>query len=187
MNPLIKNGQPMRERNLCFLDLETTGLNLDHEIIEIGGLLVTQPDFRILEEFNWKIKPHHLEKADPEALLLNGYNEKDWENSIELFEALHCLEEKAKGTIMVGYNFTFDWARLEKAFFEIGRPAPSFYYHRLDVMPQVYLKLYNEEKIKRFSLGEICDYFGIDKGCQHSAIDDARATFEVYKKLITLL
>ncbi|HRZ29393.1 MAG TPA: hypothetical protein P5052_01215 [Candidatus Paceibacterota bacterium] len=35
-NVLIKNGPKMKERDLVFLDLEMTGLKIDHEIIEIG-------------------------------------------------------------------------------------------------------------------------------------------------------
>lgn len=33
---LIKNGPKMKERDLVFIDLEMTGLKIDHEIIEIG-------------------------------------------------------------------------------------------------------------------------------------------------------
>jgi len=32
----IKNGLPMIKRDLVFIDLETTGLRIDHEITEIG-------------------------------------------------------------------------------------------------------------------------------------------------------
>jgi len=35
-NILIKNGPKMKERDLVFMDLETTGLKINHEIIEIG-------------------------------------------------------------------------------------------------------------------------------------------------------
>ncbi|MDD3156157.1 MAG: hypothetical protein PHP14_01805 [Candidatus Pacebacteria bacterium] len=33
---LIKNGTKMIDRDLVFMDLEMTGLKIDHEIIEIG-------------------------------------------------------------------------------------------------------------------------------------------------------
>jgi len=33
---LIKNGPKMKDRDLIFMDLETTGLKIDHEITEIG-------------------------------------------------------------------------------------------------------------------------------------------------------
>ncbi|MFA5229987.1 MAG: hypothetical protein WC422_00735 [Candidatus Paceibacterota bacterium] len=33
---LIKNGPKMKERDLVFIDLEMTGLKIDHEIIEMG-------------------------------------------------------------------------------------------------------------------------------------------------------
>jgi DNA polymerase III epsilon subunit-like protein len=33
---LIKNGPKMKERDLVFIDLEMTGLKINHEIIEVG-------------------------------------------------------------------------------------------------------------------------------------------------------
>lgn len=184
MNPDIKNGKPPRERNLAFLDIETTGLNLDHEIIEIGVLRASQPDFKIIEEFDLKIKPHHLEMADPDALSLVGYNETEWQDAIELKGALEILETKCRGDILIGENFTFDWARLEKAFFENGHPAPAFYYHRMDVKSMIYYKFYNDSHVRDFTLSEVCRYLGIERGRLHRGLDDARAIYEVFKKIM---
>jgi len=184
-DPNIKNGKPPRQRNLAFLDLETTGLNLDHEIIEIGVVRVSQPDFSVIEEFDMKIKPHHLETADPEAIKLVGYTDELWKDAIELKDALKILEDKYRGDILIGDNFTFDWTRLEKAFFENGHPAPAFYYHRMDTKSMIYYKFYNDPNISNFNLSEICKYLGIERGKAHSALDDARASYEVFKKIMT--
>ena len=55
----------MKKHNLAFIDIETTGLNLlKHEIIEIGCVLTT-PELKVIEEFELKIKPEHIENADP--------------------------------------------------------------------------------------------------------------------------
>jgi len=71
----------MRKHNFAFIDIETTGLNLEkNEVIEIGCVLAT-PLLEVIEEFELKIKPEHIENADPVALKVNHYNEKDWENS----------------------------------------------------------------------------------------------------------
>ena len=73
-------------KNLAFVDVETTGLNPDtHEIIELGCVIVSQegvgsgkPSFKIIGEIDIKIKPEHIENADPVALRVNGYDEVDW-------------------------------------------------------------------------------------------------------------
>ncbi|HPR91389.1 MAG TPA: 3'-5' exonuclease [Candidatus Paceibacterota bacterium] len=177
----------LKENPLTFLDIETTGLRYDHEITEIGGLVVSQPDYREINEFDFKIKPRHLEKADPVALQITGYNDANWENAIDLKTALAQLESLARNTILIGQNFTFDWARLEKAFFENGWTdiPPAFCYHRLDVMSMAFAKLYKEPKLKHYSLRDLADYFGVTNKCQHSALEDARTTYEVFKKIMS--
>src|SRR3989338_2451792 len=58
----------MRKHNFAFIDIETTGLDvINHEIIEIGCVLTT-PELQVIEEFEMKIKPEHLENADPVSL-----------------------------------------------------------------------------------------------------------------------
>ena len=52
---LIKNGPKMKERDLVFVDLEMTGLKIDHEIIEIGWLKVDSKTLQVKEEHNIKI------------------------------------------------------------------------------------------------------------------------------------
>ena len=50
----------MRKHNFAFIDIETTGLNLEkHEIIEIG-CAITTPRLEVIEEFNLKIKPQKI-------------------------------------------------------------------------------------------------------------------------------
>ena len=44
-----------------------------HEIIEIG-CVITTPRLEIIEKFELKIKPKHIEDADPIALKINHYN-----------------------------------------------------------------------------------------------------------------
>jgi len=177
----------LKENPLTFLDIETTGLRYDQEIIEIGGLVVSQPDYKELSEFDFKIKPQHLEKADPVSLKIVGYNDTDWRDGIGLKTALVQLENLAKNTILVGQNFTFDWARLEKAFFENGWTdiPPAFSYHRLDVMSMAFAKLYKEPKVKHYSLRDLADYFGITNEHQHNALADSKTTYEVFKKIMS--
>ena len=178
----------LKENPLTFLDIETTGLRYDHEIIEIGGLVVSQPDYKIISEFVFKIKPRFIANADQIALKIVGYNETDWQDGLDLKTALVRLEDLAKNTILVGQNFTFDWARLEKAFFENGWTdvPPAFSYHRLDVMSMAFAKLYNEPKVKHYSLRDLADYFGVTNEHQHNALADSRTTYEVFKKIMAL-
>jgi len=103
----------MRKHNFAFIDIETTGLNLEkNEIIEIGCVITTS-ELEIIEEFELKIKPEYIENADPVALKVNHYNKKDWESSFSLKDAMKIFSEKVKNCIMVGHNVAFDAGFLE--------------------------------------------------------------------------
>ena len=175
----------MRKHNFAFIDIETTGLNLQkNEIIEIGCVL-TDPKLKIIEEFEFKIKPKHLEYADKVALKINHYNEEDWEAAYELKDAMTIFAEKVNGAIMVGQNVAFDVSFLEYAFTVTGIKNPM-HYHRLDTISIAWAKLHDDKSLEHFSLREMCIRFDIPHKNQHTGLGDARATYELYKKLMSL-
>lgn len=175
----------MRKHNLAFLDIETTGLDVDrHEIIEIGCVL-TKPNLTIIEEFELKIKPERIENADPAALRVNGYEPAAWVFAHSLPQAMKILSEKAAEAIMVAHNLSFDFSFLDRAFARAGL-ANNLHYHKLDTISLAWAKLHQDPNIDRFSLRELCLRFNIENPHAHSALSDARATYELYKKLMTL-
>jgi DNA polymerase-3 subunit epsilon len=175
----------MRKHNFAFIDIETTGLNLlKHEIIEIGCVLTT-PDLQVIEEFELKIKPEHIEDADPVALKVNHYDPLDWEDAQSLKEAMKIFSEKVKDCIMVGHNVAFDAGFLEYAFNK-NKMLNTMHYHKFDTVSMAWAKLHNDKDFEHFSLREMCVRFGIENKRAHTALSDARATFELYKKLMEL-
>ena len=175
----------MRKHNLAFIDIETTGLNLlQHEILEIGCVLTT-PDLEMLEEFELKIKPEKIENADPIALKVNHYNPKDWQKATTLAKAMKIFSEKVKDCIMVGHNVSFDAGFLEYAFAQTGI-GNTMHYHKLDTISIAWAKLHKNPDLEHFSLRELCLRFDIKNEHAHTALSDARATYELYKKLMSL-
>ncbi len=179
------NKGPMRDRPLLFLDLETTGLNPGtNEITEIGALLVSPGDFKILETFQTRVMPTHLETASPEALVIGHFDLEIWKKeAIALEPALKRLSEIGQKSILAGFNLTFDWAFLQTAFNQVGMEDP-FYYHRYDVMSAAFSVLYDEPGLTKFSLSEMCRFFNVTNRAAHTAFADAEATFEVYLGLV---
>jgi DNA polymerase III epsilon subunit family exonuclease len=175
----------MKTHNFAFIDIETTGLNmLKHEIIEIG-CVITTPRLKVIEEFELKIKPEHIESADPVSLKVNHYKSEDWESAYSLEKALKIFCKKVKDCIMVGHNVSFDAGFLEYVF-EQNKIVNPMHYHRLDTISIAWAKLHRDPKLKHFSLREMCVRFDIKNEHAHSALSDARATFELYKKLMSL-
>lgn len=176
-----------KEVNLAFVDVETSGLSLiNSELLEIGLVLVSQPHFNVIEEWDIKIKPQHLETAEEEGLLVSGYNERDWEDAIEIKEALEQFLEKVQGAMIVGHNISWDLMWLRKAIEENGF-GRKFARRSLDTNSIAYAKLQDKvSEIKYFSLSNLARYFGIEENNKHRALADAKTTFEVFKKLIDL-
>ena len=175
----------MKKHNLAFIDVEMTGLNpARHEIIELGAVITT-PELKVLEELELKIKPERIEDADSVSLKVSNYNEAYWQKAITLRKALEILNEKAKDCIMVGHNIAFDFLFLETAFAR-EKMTNSMHYHKLDTVAIAWAKLHRSPDLEHFSLRELCLRFGIANPKAHTALSDARATFELYKKLMEL-
>lgn len=183
----VKNDIKYRDLPLIFLDLETTGLEVqNHEIIEIGAIRISSKfPFEIEEELSIKVAPLNIEKADKKALKVNGFTEEKWKDAMSLQKALKILEDFSKNGVIAGYNISFDWAFLHKAYSEIGKEEP-FHYHRLDVLSMAYLKFYSDKSVIRFNLSNICETLKVPRGNKHEALEDARATYLVFKKLLEL-
>ncbi|MBX4216070.1 3'-5' exonuclease [Candidatus Parcubacteria bacterium] len=183
----------MRKNNLAFIDTETTGFEIErHEIVQIGCVVVRQverdgkgPEVEVIEEFELKVKPTHIETADRGALKVNGYNSTEWADALTLKQALEVLAEKTKDAIMVGHNVAFDYAFLKKAF-EDQKVANAMHYHKIDTISFAFALLYDNLEVEKFSLRALCEYFKIENKNAHTALSDARATFELYKKLLGL-
>lgn len=183
----------MKKHNLAFVDLETTGTNPEkHEIIEIGCIVVEQvprvgrgPELKKIDELDIKVQPEHMERAEPAALRVNGYNEADWLFATDLKTALETLAHKTRGCIIVGQNIAFDWAFLEKGFEKTGILHQFHDYHMLDLVSLAYAKLYDDPNYnQKFGLRFLCERFGVKNEKAHSAMSDIQATLEVYKKLL---
>lgn len=175
----------MRTHRLAFVDIETTGLDvIEHEIIEIG-CVITTADLEIVEEFSLKIKPEHIERANPISLKVNHYKEEDWVDAIPLKEAMQIFAEKAKDCIMVGQNIAFDVSFIEHAFSKLDI-TNTMHYHKLDTISIAWAKFHNDPTLEHFSLREMCLRFGIKNEKAHTGLSDAKATYELYKKLMSL-
>lgn len=180
----------MKKHNLAFIDLETTGVNPQkHEIIEMGIVIakqVPQPGkgckIEKIEEMEMKVKPTRLEDAEEEALRINRYSDAEWLFASDLQSAMNTFMEKTKDCIIVAQNVTFDWAFIVKALSDLGI-EDSFYYHKLDLASFALGRLYDDTSVQKFSLRALCEEVGVKNDNAHTALSDARATFEIYKRL----
>ncbi len=184
MNNQIKKIS-IKDLDLAFIDTETTGVEPRHELIELAVVRVSGYNFSVLEEWEAKIKPRHIELANPEALKINHYNKEDWKGALDLETALKIFLEKTADVILVGHNLVFDWFYIHKALAEFDL-KPTFYYKSLDTFSLGWQKLRHLPEFNNLSLSEMANYFGIIQEKPHSALDDARTTYKVFLKLLEI-
>lgn len=179
-----------KKLKLVFIDLETTGLDPEkHEILEIGGVVVehnisddSAHSFQEIGEFEYKVKPKHIETASPEALRINHYNEADWLFAGELGQTLKDLSKKVEGAVMVAHNVSFDWGFLGAACIRENVNL-KMDHHKLDLLSIAFAKLYDKDWTPKFNLWALAEHFGLQNKKAHSALADARVAYEIYQKL----
>ena len=169
---------------IALVDLETTGLDAQkHEIIEIGCIVFDSetcvPEFGI----DIKLLPEHIETALPKALVVNGYNKKDWKDAKTQKEGLQFFANATQGCHFAAHNVTFDWGFMDAKFKEYGI-THSFDYHKIDTLSMAYAKI-PHSKVSSWSLKTIATYLGVPPEPKiHKAINGAECAFNIYKKLM---
>lgn len=178
---------PTFERYLAITDVETTGLDWEvHEIIEIGLIVARQPDLKIVDELDVKVRPENIAAADPQALEVNGYSEEDWENSVSLKEAMERYQEKTRDSIFLAHPLTFDFNFIDRAFKKTGVENPMDY-HQLDLFSMAWLATKDDELLPKVSLRALTEYFGLEpEPHPHRAINGARLAYQILVKLARL-
>ena len=173
------------KRPLAITDVEMTGLDFRiHEIVEIGLIVVDQKTFKIIDEWNAKVKPRHIKTGAPSAIKFCGYNKLDWVNAISLKEAMEIYSKKTKNAIFLAQNSFFDWAFISEAFKDTGVEDHTDY-HRIDLFSIGWSKSKELKGIKSYSLSDMCKYFGIpEEPKPHRAVNGAKKAYEVLKKLM---
>jgi DNA polymerase III epsilon subunit-like protein len=170
--------------DLVFVDTETTGFDLTKELIEIGLVKAKARTFEIVAEEDIKITPVRLEDADPQALGIVGYDAAEWaRDGVDLKTGLERFLAHTEGAVLVGHNLAFDWMHIKHALEQCGLRF-NYYYKGLDTFSLAWQKLAGKPGMDHISLQQLTTYFKIPPGRAHRAIDDAKATYQVFLKLL---
>jgi len=180
---------------LVICDIETAGLSVQHDIIQLAAVAVSTKDWSELEAFEVKLQ-FDPAKAEPTALKVNGYTAEAWKDAVStetgltrlsrLFERHRCAIRTSKAgraytvAIAGGYNATFDSERIfyQSRKLNIFQAAdPRF----LDVMQLAFWKQLNLDSYK---LTKVAEHFGLSTEGAHDALADVRMTIEVLKRLL---
>jgi len=168
------------ESDLIFLDCEMTGGDWDkHDIIEIGAVRSRLPDLPLLGELSIKVAPRTTRGVNLDSLRIAGYSAKEWKSALAIEEALGQLQEFAEGTVLVGWATYNDLLFLQAAAGRVGLDG---------LMGDAYLELQDwaQQRLhyeRTPGLQRVADQLKIVRDREHSAIEDALVTYEVFRLL----
>ncbi len=185
---------------ILWLDLETTGLSsYSCKITEIAALYIDTDKPEEIEEFHRYIKyaeyPDDYQKVaqitglTPEVLEEKGFIESTVFN--EFFDFINKKIDKFNKSdkcIVAGYNVKFDVDFFRSFFYNNGNTyfGSYFFSASIDVMTIVAMSLIDgqiESNLPNFKLKTVANSVGIEFEA-HSAIDDIKATKELFEKLL---
>jgi DNA polymerase III subunit epsilon len=158
-------------RSLCFIDVETTGVNaLYGRIIEIGLLKVT--DGKLVKEYRTLLNPRMY--LDPFIESMTGIHPDDLEKAPYFEDIADELSYLLEDSIFVAHNARFDYGFIRSEFKRMGRK------YRSPHMCTVKLARLLYPNQKKYNLDSIIEKFNLECKNRHRAFDDAKVLYEFY-------
>lgn len=155
------------------IDLETTGINPEHNrIIEIGAIRQETG-----EVFHTLVNPKMPLRE--KTIAITGITEELLQDGLSEQEAIREFVEFLKeDRILLGHNIAFDHRFLVMAMKRCGYEVPQFL--GIDTL-QLSRSVYSE--LPKKTLEAMCEYFGIVNEQAHRALEDSKATIQLYECL----
>jgi DNA polymerase III epsilon subunit-like protein len=175
---------------IAFLDIETGGFSkTKNGVCEIAFIAVDN-DLNITDTYHVFIKPYLRENSNElvsykaDAMKVNGlkveFLEKEGIHVKKAMDDLYAFLYENGITTLIGHNSkAFDVPRVD---YLINRFAGATLrnLNQKDTM----LMAKRRTNLKSCKLGDLCSHFDIINKQEHSALEDTKATIELYKKLI---
>lgn len=165
-------------KKLIILDLETTGFSaFDNEIIEVG-LVVLDKDMNEIGSFGTLVKPFNngelFDKLPDKIVEITGITDDMIDKyGMDELTVKSYLQELCKDSFMIYHNAEFD-----SQFLKQWNIDSELFYDTLS-MSRGLNKGFTSHK-----LGDVTEQYGIELEDAHRAVNDARATSELFKAMI---
>lgn len=169
------DSRPLRSQRFVVLDLETTGLNVNRDIVlSIGAVLIEDDAIDLARQFECTLQRRL--KTVTESVLIHGIAPSALADGIAPAEALLQFMEFAGDGVLLAFHAPFDQRMLGRALKdELGYPLRHPFLDVADLAPM----LFPEAFVQQGGLDHWIDYFRLDMPQRHHASADALATAEI--------
>lgn len=178
-------GRPLRESTFVVIDLETTGgaPHLGAAITEIGAVKIRGG--QAIAEFQTFINPQHPIPGYITAL--TGITDEMVASAPTIKEIFPTLLEflgNHQSTSLVAQNAPFDLS-----FLKFAASANQIAWPKYPVLDTAILarKVLSRDEVPNCKLATLAEFFGTSTSPNHRALDDARATVDVFHGLLERL
>jgi len=161
----------------AIIDIETCGGKFDFKrgrIIEISILI--HDGLTVVDEFTSLINPECY--ISTYFTNISGITNAMVDDAPKFYEVAKQILEITKDKIFVAHNVGFDYGFVKEEFASLG------YAYKRDTLCTVRLTRKLIPSLKSYSLGNLCDYIGIDNEARHRARGDAMATAKLFDVLM---
>lgn len=173
----------------AFIDIETGGFSITKNGVCEIGVVITDKHLNVVSQHRWLIKPYTQEGSSelvnykPEAMQVHGISVAElYQNGSDVKEVMQDFSRIIKDlqvVTIIGHNsIRFDVPRIEHLLNRFLGTTIKKMFH-LDTQDMAK----NKYNLPSYSLENLCSHFGIKNEKAHSALGDAYAALELYKKL----
>lgn len=178
-------GRTLLETTFVVIDLETTGgaPHLGAAITEVGAVKIRSG--AVIGEFASFVNPQH--PVPSYITELTGITDTMLFEAPEIAAIFPSLLEflgNQNETVLVAQNAPFDLSFLKDAARKSNNPWPDFPVLDTAVIAR---KVLSRDEVPNCRLGTLAEFFGTSTTPNHRALDDAKATVDVFHGLLERL
>lgn len=174
------SGAPLLSLSAVVLDTETTGLDTARaRVVQIGAVRLNHGEIEGAG-FDRLVNPGA--PIPPETTAIHGVSDDDVAEAPVFTEVQPELEDMVAGRVMIGHSIAFDLTILRREHERAHLPwqAPRS-------LCTCLLARATGATLPDYSMETIAEWLEVEIEGRHTALGDARATAEIYLKLVPLL
>ena len=174
---LTDHERDLKKATFVVFDIETTGLSIEADsIIEIAAVKVEPTG--ITQTYQSFVNPNRpIGKISTD---ITGITDDMVKDAPQIKTVLEAFLAFAEGSILVAHNATFDMGHLYQNLREQGLYKDDFLV--IDTLQMA--RAFYSGQLKRYNLNALAKFFKVRLDQHHRALDDAKATAEIFMYML---